>query len=970
MLQDVRYSLRALARQPSFTCAAVLVLGLAVGVNTAVFSLINSLLLRPLPVRAPHELGFVYYSGEQGGISYSDYLQLVEKTDAFSGVAARAGDLARLHIVSSGVSSGAEELVTLYGEMVSQNYFDVLGVRPRMGRAFDAGDGSLAATPLAVISETLWRTHFACGSRYSRTPAPHRKPRVPGALHGHEGLHHRRRHAGGVPWHRQSVAAGACTGCSCRNGRSTAPRTTRERIDPIGRAPALPIGRLKPGVSFSQARAAVDVAGRDIIQHQPYRVEGNPTYVLEDAPRLRLPFQGAFRFSVPRLVAALIAVATLLMVIAATNLAGMLLARGVARRAEIGIRLSLGAGKARLMRQLLVESLLLAVGGTLAGLALARVLVIVALREIPRLPGMYAAALSADVPLDWRVLLFAAATCFGTALVVGLMPAIAAVRVDLLSSLAGGGAGVPRQSRSRMRRLVLVPQVALALMLLLVSGVLVRSLLRVELASPGYDPVHVVLLNIQLPFQGTLQTNEDYAAERDRLRAVIARILARAAAVPEVQSAAITQETIQDVALAESGTTIIARSDYGKANAYKGATTGYISADYFKTMGIPLLRGRPFDVRDAVPVAATTIVSERLAHELWPGRDPIGEAIAFHSPQSRMPPRWMEVVGVAKSVTLPLEVFPRPVFYVPIESSPHGSTLAVRGTGHPAQLIDRVKKAVAGSGDGVIVARARTLTEAVAAVRYPRRFSAALLGVSGLAGMILMSVGVFGLMSYAVAQRVAEIGVRMVLGAQRRDVIRLILFDGAGVVVAGIVIGFALAFSGIRYASHAIVPLPDADRTDLHRRPGRPDSGGAAGVLSPGAPRRARRSARRAAEFMTRAVLHTALLLIVLTAARPHAGDRVPSVKDVMRRVADYVSAYGEKAAVVVGTERYTQETNGNTADAQRTRATVAEFAIVKVADHSGMAGIQGCDRGGRPASHRQGRSAGPAADVAGRALR
>jgi putative ABC transport system permease protein len=809
MLQDVRYSLRALARQPSFACTAVLVLGLAVGVNTAVFSLINSLLLRPLPVHAPHELGFVYYSGE-GGISYSNYLQLLEKTDAFSGLAARAGDLARLHIVSSGASSGVDELVTLYGEMVSQNYFDVLGVRPRMGRAFDAGDGSLAATPLAVISETLWRTHFGADpdilGRALRIESPAYQGRYMGTKdYTIVGVMPAEFRGTGSPW--QPAVYWVLLPQRALDRASHDPR----RIDPIGRAPALPIGRLKPGVSFFQARAAVDVAGRDIIQHQPYRVEGNPTYVLEDAPRLRLPFQGAFRFSVPRLVAALIAVATLLMVIAATNLAGMLLARGVARRAEIGIRLSLGAGKARLMRQLLVESLLLAVGGTLAGLALARVLVIVALREIPRLPGMYAAALSADVPLDWRVLLFAAATCFGTALVVGLMPAIAAVRVDLLSSLAGGGAGVPRQSRSRMRRLVLVPQVALALMLLLVSGVLVRSLLRVELASAGYDPVHVVLLNIQLPFHGTLQTNEDYAAERDRLRAVIARMLARAAAVPEVQSAAITQETIQDVALAESGTTIIARSDYGKANAYKGATTGYISADYFKTMGIPLLRGRPFDVRDAVPVAATTIVSERLAHELWPGRDPIGEAIAFHSPQSRMPPRWMEVVGVAKSVTLPLEVFPRPVFYVPIESSPHGSTLAVRGTGHPAQLIDRVKKAVAGSGDGVIVARARTLTEAVAAVRYPRRFSAALLGVSGLAGMILMSVGVFGLMSYAVAQRVAEIGVRMVLGAQRRDVIRLILFDGAGVVVAGIVIGFALAFSGIRYASHAIVPLPDAD---------------------------------------------------------------------------------------------------------------------------------------------------------------
>jgi predicted permease len=803
MLQDVRYSLRALAKQPSFAGAAILVLGLAVGVNTAVFSLINSLLLRPLPVRAPHELGFVYYSDERvAGISYSAYLELVEKTDAFSGLAARAGDIARLKV--------GDELVTLYGEMVSQNYFDVLGVQPRMGRAFDAGDGSLAATPLAVISETVWRTQFASDPDILGRPLRIESPAFMGRYMGSKeytivGVMPAEFRGTGNPW--QPATYWVLLPQRALERASYDPR----RIDPVGRAPAMPIGRLKPGVSFSQARGSVDAAGRDIIQRQPYRVEGNPTYLLEEAPRFRLPFQGAFRLSVPRLVAALIVVATLLMVIAASNLAGMLLARGVARRVEIGIRLSLGAGMGHLMRQLLVESLLIAAGGTLAGLALARVLVVVALREIPRLPGMNAATLAADIPLDWRVLLFATATCFGTAVVVGLMPAIAAVRVDLLSSLSGGGAGVPRHSRAKMRRLVLVPQVALALVLLLVSGVLVRSLLRVELSSPGYDPAHVVVLQIQLPFQRT-QTNEEHAAERDRLRAVIARILTRASAVPEIESAALSHETIQGVALAESGTTILARSDYGNANAYKGATTGFVSADYFKTMGIPLVRGRPFDARDALPVASTTIVSERLAHELWPGRDPIGEAIAFHSPETRTPPRWMEVVGVAKSVTLPLEVFPRPVLYVPIESSPAGgSTLVVRAMGRPAQVIDRVKKAVAGSGDGAIVSRASPLTEAVAAVRYPRRFSAALLGVSGLAGMILMSVGVFGLMSYAVAQRVAEIGVRMVLGAQRRDVIRLIVLDGAGVVIAGIVSGFALAFAAIRYASHAIVPLPDAD---------------------------------------------------------------------------------------------------------------------------------------------------------------
>jgi hypothetical protein len=241
-------------------------------------------------------------------------------------------------------------------------------------------------------------------------------------------------------------------------------------------------------------------------------------------------------------------------------------------------------------------------------------------------------------------------------------------------------------------------------------------------------------------------------------------------------------------------------------------SAGYVSADYFTTLGIPLLRGRQFDVRDRRPIATTIIVSERLATELWPGKDPVGEWLAFHSPDSRIPPRWLEVVGVAASVTLPLEEFPRPVLYVPIESYPLlASTVLVRGHGNLGRLIDGAKRAIRQADRTAIVMQARPLDDAVNAVRYPRRFSAALLSVSGLAGLMLAALGVFALMSYAVAQRLAEIGVRIVLGAQRRDVIRLVLRDGVGVAVVGIVAGFALAFAAIRYASHAIVPLPDAD---------------------------------------------------------------------------------------------------------------------------------------------------------------
>jgi putative ABC transport system permease protein len=807
MLQDFRYSLRALAKHPSFALVAILVLGLAVGVNTAVFSLINSLLLRPLAVRAPDELGFMYHSNQRVlGISYASYQLLLQKTDVFSAIAAKGGDSGRLR--------RGNEVVPLQGEVVSANYFDVLGVAPRIGRRFDPKEESVSSAPVAIISEALWRSQFETD------------PNVVGRLLSIDSPEFSSRYSSWKDYTIVGVMPASFTGTGspwqpsqywllvAQRAFDSVLRDAPGRPHPLLTRGVVPIGRRKAGVTIEQARAAVDVAGREIILQQPSDyISRNETYLLLDTPRLRLPFSGAYFFSVPRLAAALMAIATLLMVIAATNLAGMLLARGVGRRTEIAVRLSLGAGRARLVRQLLIESALLAAGGTMAGLALARLLIVAATREIPRqMPGMNATPLSVDVPLDGRALLFAGVTCFLTALVVGLAPAIAAVRTDLLSSLTSSGIVAPRQVRSRIRRLVLVPQIALSLVLLLVAGVMVRSLLRIELASPGYEPEHAIVVKTQLPFRSWVRTREEYAQEASSTREIIDRIVARVGSLPEVSSVAVTGETIQGAGLAESGTTIIARSDYGTTNTHRGVTAGYVSADYFKTMGIPLLRGRAFDTRDRHAPATATIVSERLANELWPGRDPIGEALAFHSADTRTPPRWIEVVGVAKSVTLPLDEYPRPVFYVPIESSPlDGTTLLVRGPGNPSQLIDRVKQAISQAERTAVVSQARPLTDVVEALRYPRRFSAALLGSSGLAALILATLGVFGLMSYTVAQRLGEIGVRMVLGAQRKDVIRLVLFDGAGVVSAGIVIGFALGFAAIRYASHAIVPLPDID---------------------------------------------------------------------------------------------------------------------------------------------------------------
>ncbi len=384
------------------------------------------------------------------------------------------------------------------------------------------------------------------------------------------------------------------------------------------------------------------------------------------------------------------------------------------------------------------------------------------------------------------------------------------MKTDLLPALAGGGVA-PGRSRSRLRHLVLVPQIAVSLVLLLVTGVFVRTMLRLELAPSGYDPAGVVALDVQLP-QEDPQTNQERKEVAVATHAMHARMLERVAALPGVTSAALTFQMPHGVPLAILGTTIIARSDYETTGRYRGVTSGYVSADYFKTLGIPVRRGRVFDTRDENPDARTAVASERLANEIWPGQDPIGQQIAMHQPDSPYPIRWLDVLGVVGSVTLPNEEYPRPTFYVPIATSPLlGSTILVRGGGNPAELSARAKRAIVEAEPRALVTRARPVNDAVNAIRFPRRFSAALLGASGTAALALAAIGVFALMSYAVAQRMAEIGVRMVLGAQRRDVVRLILKDGAAVVLIGVALGFLLAFAAIRYASHAIVPLPDTD---------------------------------------------------------------------------------------------------------------------------------------------------------------
>lgn len=802
MLSDLRHTFRALLKRPSFAAGTMLVLSLAVGVNTAVFSLVNALLLQPLHVPEADRIAFVYHSNDGVALAYAEYRELRQKVDLFDGMAARAGDTARLR--------SEADPIPMQGEAVSAGYFELLGVRPLAGRTFTHDDDSPVAAPVALISEALWKAQFAGTAQIiGRTLRIDTVSLFVGRYVDWRdytiiGVMPTSFTGTGNPWQRAQY----WVPIDQRAVDHRAARGERGRLDD---RPVVPVGRLKPGVTFAQARSAVDSAGREIIQRSTVRHKSDETFRLLTARRVQLPFQGSYYMDTPRILVTLGAVATLLLVIAGINLAGMLLARGVARRGEIAIRLSLGITRFRLVRQLLAESVVVAVGAGAAGLLLARLLITAALNGMPsQIPGWNAAAVAIDVPVDVRVIAFAFGTGLLTALVIGLAPAVQALRVDLLAALSGA-TSTSAQARTRLRRIILVPQVSLSLVLLLVTGLFVRELLRLELAVSGFDATRVVTLDVQFP-QRSVETAAAREQESQALRNEQAKVLAALSQVPVVGAAALTTSAPDGLPLAAIKTTIITRRDYETTRQYRGVTSGYVSSDYFSALGIPVLRGRGFDARERTGTSTSVLVSERLASELWPGTSAVGQQLAMHSPESRMPIHWLDVVGVVGSVIAPVDEQPRPVFYLPIEGSPLiGTTLIVRGTGNPAELITTVKQTIGSMNGSLILAQARPLAAMVSDARYPRRFSAELVGLSGAAALALAAVGVFAMMSYAVAQRLGEIGVRMVLGADRRDIMALVIREGGMVAIAGIFVGFALSFAAIRYASHAFVPLPDVD---------------------------------------------------------------------------------------------------------------------------------------------------------------
>ncbi len=821
--QDVVYAFRGFRRSRGFTLVALLVLAFGIAANTTIFSVVNAVLLRPLPVAQAEELRFlsVMFSPParmRHGVPYSTFEQLANERDVFNGVAGFFSDSAKL---GNGISA-----TRIVGERVTTGYFDVLGVHAAFGRTFAPADDLPGADPVVVISDRFWRTRLDANPNVLGTTLDLRSP------YSFGGTYYRHHQVYTIV----GVMAPAFKGIST----VWVPRDywvpLRQRASDLAAADAERSGgrpepyldlwtratlvtRPLPGVRDATVRAAVRAAEQEMPETQFATRQGlrreRGTIVSDRSVEGRLPFDPTGKVVPERLAAALMLVPLMVVLIAAANLAGILMARGVARRGEIGVRLALGASRGRVARQMLTESLLLSLAGAAIAIVLSRAFITVFAAYMPRLGGgvISLAAVSLDVPLDGRVLLFTILLGIGTGVFVGMTPALQALRTNILGVLAGTAQAA--SPRSRFQRWIVVPQICFSLVLLLAAGVLVRALVRAEFADRGFDPSGLVYAEVARPpryFGG--MTPEQRQAENARQKGEYLELLQRVRTLPGVEIAALSNKVVWTN---QDNVPVVTQASV-REGQNRWAAGAYVSDGYFEVIKLPIVRGRAFDASDTASSPPVAIVSEHLARLLWPDKDALGEYVASPDPTATAAPTWLRVVGVAKQVTFAgQEEQPSPFLYVPIAQRPLllAASIVARGRGNTPELLKTLPAAIVAAQRDAEIPRARTMAEDIDDALYPTRLAASVLAVSGLFGLLLSVVGLYGVVSYSAAQRMREIGIRCALGAERRDLLALLLRDAVLALAVAVVLGVGLGFATVRIVSSMVVALPRLDAATL-----------------------------------------------------------------------------------------------------------------------------------------------------------
>ena len=770
LLQDFRYAIRTMASNRAFTAVALFVLALGIAANTVIFSVVNAVLLRALPFPDADRIVMVFESDLQRhteeAVAAANFIDWRDQSQVFESIATYREESFNL--------TGADRPERVAGVISTAGLFPALAMKPILGRVFQSDDENRGIGRVAVISRSLWERRFGAD------------PNVQG----------QKLIANGEP----------LTVIGVMPGEFKFPEQAELWIPPKQVVPEhvltpnvnmatnrdshylAAVARVKPGISLAQAKTDIDAVAARMAEQDPANNSGRGAKLMP----LREHEVGDIRATLLVLFGAV----GFVLLIACANVANLLLARATTRQKEIAIRTALGASRSRLVRQLLTESVVLSIVGGGLGLLLA-------MWGIHSLVAILPASIhgAKDIGLDGTVLAFVLIVSLATGLLFGLVPAMQATKSDLNESLKEGGrGGTAGARRNRARGLLVVSEIALSLVLLIGAGLMIRSFIRLEQVNPGFDARNVLTMRLSLP-------SAQYSELRKRA-SFFQQVIARIQSVPGVESAAAISRLPLTPGNSGRGLTIEGFQSDASGNG-PNADYRVISPEYFKTMGISLIKGRVFTERDNTQASDAVIVNRTLAERFFAGEDPLGKRMSIGSKDDPM----MQVVGVVEDVRhFGLDSQARPEFYVPYEKDPWPfMTIVVRGGSDPKSLAGAMRSEVWAVDGDLPIPDIRTIDQLLSDSVARRRFNMLLLAIFGGVALVLAAVGIYGVMSYSVTQRSHEIGIRMALGANQSDVLKLVVGQGMTLALIGVGIGLTAAFALTRVMASLLFSVGATD---------------------------------------------------------------------------------------------------------------------------------------------------------------
>lgn len=787
ILNDLRYGAKMLWKSKGVTIVAVVSLAIGIGANSAIFSLVNSILLRPRPVSHPEQLVEIYVGeGEHpyDSTSYPSYVELRDRNEVLSGLAAYGINQFKLS-----VADGVEQI---WGEAVSGNYFDVLGVPAQKGRTFLSEEDSVPGkNPVAVISHNLWQRRFNSDpDLVGKTIDINDKlltvvgiapPQYTGIIRG----------LGIDIW-----VPIMTTPLLDQGGEHVISRGSRHFIL---------VGRLNPGTSIDHARARFDLLTHEMRAAHPEewmqkhegtgRVRESTITVLSESETRVHPDMYSAVYGVAAL---LFVIVNLVLLIACMNLASILLARAVTRRKEIAVRLALGAGRFRIIRQLLTESVLLSLIASAAGILLAVWLLSLLTVFLPPLPEGIRVAL--DLRVDWRVVVYTIAFATITGILFGLAPALHSSKADVSTVLKDDSSlftGFYRKSRVRMG--LVVVQVAFSLLLLVGAGLVLRSLEKIQPTRLGFSSNNMLMAPIALD-----ETKYDRVKSQEFFRQVSERV----AALPGVQSTSMADE-VPGGLLGFSRRSIEIEGYKSGANEDMQIKAFWAGPNYFTNMKYPIVQGRDFEERDREGAPCVAIINEAFVQRYFGGGAALGKHLIRQETSRNAPKVPCEIVGIIRDdAWQSLEKQPRPFYSLALpQTNRKSATLMINTAGDPKNFIVPVRNIIRELDPKIVVADVQTLGDYLSMGLYPLRVLAFVMGGCGVMALLLATLGIYGIVSYSVAQRTRELGIRMALGALQKDILRMVIRQGMLLVIVGLGLGLILSLALTRVLASSLIEL-------------------------------------------------------------------------------------------------------------------------------------------------------------------